>query len=388
MASARLFVNEKTIKKDGTVAVYAQVHIANKSIKINTGVSVELAKFDRVKGRVKGTDKATNEKNLIIDRCLSSINQIFVRYHLQNRPLTADLLIREYRNPSLYVDFYAFLDKQIIERVKNKDIGAITEKHHRVLLNKLKEFKTSMSFAEIDIKMITQFRNFCRVTKENDVNTVHKMLSYWQTYMNIAKSEEIISVNPFDNVQLKRIEPQRIYLTEDELKLLVENYDNEPLAEHLRRTLRHFLFMCFTGLRVSDFIRLKNENVQENVLKFIPHKTNSKKRKELHVPLIEKAKQLIHDECATGDFLFQTISEQKMNEQLKDIANLLPVKKQITNHSARHTFATLFLEKTSDVASLQKLLGHSNIRETMIYVHIGNSKLNTQMLNFDKLLGI
>jgi len=97
---------------------------------------------------------------------------------------------------------------------------------------------------------------------------------------------------------------------------------------------------------------------------------------------------LIHDEGATGEFLFQTISEQKMNEQLKDIAKLLPVKKEITNHSARHTFATLFLEKTSDVASLQKLLGHSNIRETMIYVHIGNSKLNTQMLNFDKLLWI
>ena len=57
MASARLFLNEKTVKKDGKTAVYALVHLENKSIKINTGVSVALDRFDKAKGRVKGTDK-------------------------------------------------------------------------------------------------------------------------------------------------------------------------------------------------------------------------------------------------------------------------------------------------------------------------------------------
>lgn len=388
MATGRLFINENAIKKDGKAAVYALVHIDYKSIKINTGVCVEPARFDKVKGRVRGTAKADKDANLIIDKCLASINEIFVRYRLQERVLTADLLLREYKNPSMYVDFYAFMDKKILDRVKSKDIGATSGKHHRVLLNKLKEYKKTLSFAEIDLKMINSFKNYCRITKKNDVNTVHKMLSYWQTYMNIAKREEIISSNPFDNIQFNRIEPQRIYLTDKELKKMFELYEKEELPEHLHRTLRHFLFMCLTGVRISDFIRLKTENIQENALRFVPHKTSAIKRKELHVPLIDRAIQLIKNEDSPTDFIFQSISEQKMNDQLKDIAAAAKINKDITNHSARHTFATNFIELTSDVATLQKILGHSNIRETMLYVHVSTGKIDQQMNNFGSLLDL
>jgi site-specific recombinase XerD len=133
---------------------------------------------------------------------------------------------------------------------------------------------------------------------------------------------------------------------------------------------------------------MKKENVQDNTLKFIPYKTNSKKKIELHVPLIDKAKKLIQDENSMTGYLFNAITEQKMNYQLKDIAQSAGIPKEISNHSARHTFATLFLDKTSDVATLQKLLGHSNIEETMTYVHISNKKLDTQMGNFDQALNL
>jgi integrase/recombinase XerD len=388
MASARLFLNEKHAKKNGTIAVYALVHIANKSLQINTGISTALDRWDKKKGRVKGNTKDDIDNNLIIDRCLSSINQIFVRYKLQNRILTADLLLREYKNPSLYCDFYAFMEKKIKDRVKNKEIGAVSGIHHTVLLNKLKEFKTTLSFAEIDLKFITLFRNWCRISKNNSVNTIQKNFGYFRAYMNIALREEIISVNPLDLIQLKRIDVQRVFLTETELKKLAELYEKQEIADNLLRTLRHFLFMCLTGIRISDFIRMKKDNCQENTLKFIPHKTNSKKQVELHIPLIEKAKRLIREENSESGFLFNAISEQKMNSQLKDISELAGIKKEISNHSARHTFATLFLDKTSDVATLQKLLGHSNISETMTYVHISTKKVDSQMLSFGALLGI
>jgi len=77
-----------------------------------------------------------------------------------------------------------------------------------------------------------------------------------------------------------------------------------------------------------------------------------------------------------------------MNDQLKEIATATGIHKEITNHSARHTFATNFIELTSDVATLQRLLGHSNIRETMLYVHVSTGKINKQMQNFDELLGL
>jgi len=386
MATSRIYIDEKKKTSKGRVTIYCLIHIDNKTIKINTGVSVALERWDKEKERIKGTDKNTIDENMIIDKCLSVINEIFVRYRLQHRVLTADLLLKEYNNPTLYIDFYAYMDKKILERVRTKEIGAVSGTHQRVLLNKLKKFKSSLSFAEIDMKFIIAFRNWCRITENNSVNTIQKTLGYFRAYLNIAKREEIISVNPFDNIQLKRIDVQRVYLTEIQLNKLTDLYKSGEIADNLQKTVRHFLFMCYTGIRISDFKRLKRDNVQENTLKFIPHKTNSKKRLELHIPLIEQAKKLIHDESSESDFLFDSITEQKMNEQLKSIMAIAGIKKAVTNHSARHTFASLFLEKTSDIATLQKILGHSDIKETMLYVHISNKKIDNQMTNFGNLL--
>jgi integrase len=202
----------------------------------------------------------------------------------------------------------------------------------------------------------------------------------------MAVRDEIIHSNPFDLVVFRRVKVERVFLTEKELKKLIKYYDMQMFSNTLHRTLRHFLFMCLTGLRISDFMRIRKDNVQENALKFVPYKTRVKKPVQITVPLVEKAKQLIRDENSLFPEVFVTIPEQKYNDQLKDIADMAGINKEITNHSARHTFATLFLEKTNDVATLQKILGHSNIRETMVYVHISTKKITAQMQCFDRLL--
>ena len=386
MTSNRFFVNEKTVKRNGTTAIYAIVHIENKTLKINTEVSVSLNQWDKINGRIMGNDKDTKDSNLTIDRCLAAINEIFVRYRLQSKKLTADLFLREYHNPTHYVDFYVWLDKKISERIQNKEIGHVSGKHHRVLQNKLKEFKSELSFAEIDLNFITSFRNWCRISKNNNANTIHKTFGYFKAYLNIAKREEIISINPLENFPLRRIEVQRSYLTENQLIKFAEIYKSGEIPENLQNTLRHFLFMCYTGLRISDFRRIKKENADENTLSFVPHKTNSRKLLEIHVPLINQAQVLIADENSDTDYIFNPISDQKMNSHLKNIAGIAGIKKKITNHTARHTFASIFLEKTSDLVTLQRLLGHSDIKETMIYVHTSKTKINSQMMTFGDLL--
>lgn len=385
MASTRLFINEKTIKKDGTSVVYALVHIGNKSVKINTGVSVDPKRFNKTKGRIKGNSKEVVDDNLIIDKCLASINEIFVRYRLQHKPLTSDLLLREYHNPTNYIDFYSWLDSKLKARLKAKEITVTSEKHQRVLLNKLRRFKGELSFAEIDLKFISSFRSSLR-TGGNGVNTVQKMLGYFRAYLNIAIREEIINVNPLDFIELKRIATQIVFLTEAELKKLWGFYDRNEYAFNYHKILRHFLFMCLTGIRISDLKRLTPSSVQDNKLIFVPYKTRTKKEKELTIPLVSAAKRLIQDENSQNGFLFDLYSDQKMNEYLKKIADLGGIPKKIRNHAGRHTFATLFLEKTSDVATLQRILGHSNISETMKYVHLSNQKITDQMGNFDRLL--
>lgn len=386
MASARLFLNEKTVRKDGKTAVYALIHIDSKSLKINTGVAVALNKWDKDKERVRGNDKDAKDANLVIDKCLSAINEIFVRYRLQQKKLTADLLLQEYNNPTNYLDFHSWIDKRIDRRVREKEIGAVSGKHHKVLVNKLKEYRPELSFAEIDLKFIQNFRAWLRTSKGNSINTVQKTLAYLRCYLNIAVREEIISVNPLELVELKRTKVQIVYLNETELTSLEDFYKKGLFQENYHLTVRHFLFMCYTGIRISDFKRLKTENIQNNVLRIIPHKTREQKPVEIYVPLIDKALKLINDENSQTEFLFNPYADQKMNEYLKKIADLAGIHKKIKNHAARHTFATLFLRKTKNVAVLQKLLGHSNISETMRYVHISTKEIDDEMKIFERNL--
>jgi integrase len=388
MATQRLYIDEKKKTKKGKVAIYCLVHIQNKTLKINTGVSVLIEKFDQEKQRIIGNTKEDKDNNLIIDNCLSRINQISVRYRLQERILTADLLLREYKNPTHYIDFFAWLEKKINERVKNKEIGAISGKHHKVLLNKLKRYKKELSFAEIDLKFLSMFRAWLSGPEnKNSVNTIQKAFGYFSAYMNIALREEILSVNPLELLHLKRIDVQIVYLTESELNKLVLLYQKNRFQDNYHKTLRHFLFMCLTGVRISDLKRIKAENIQDGILKIIPYKTRAQKQKEIHLPLVDLAKKLIEDEPPTkSGYLFDLYSDQKMNTYLKKIAENSGIPKKIRNHAGRHTFATLFLDKTSDVATLQRLLGHSNISETMKYVHISTRKIEFQMANFNELL--
>ena len=125
-----------------------------------------------------------------------------------------------------------------------------------------------------------------------------------------------------------------------------------------------------------------------NILIFEPQKTKNTTGKTIKVPLTDFARKLIQD---AGRFrvsgnIFDTYSDQKTNVYLKDIAILCGIKKNITFHIARHTFATLFLEETDDLATLQQLLGHSSIMQTMVYAHVSEMKKKIQIKKFEKVL--
>ena len=94
----------------------------------------------------------------------------------------------------------------------------------------------------------------------------------------------------------------------------------------------------------------------------------------------------MEDEGRKDGYFFSTFAEGTMNKVLKQIAVDHQIKKRVTTHVGRHTLATLFIQKTADVATLQKLLGHSSITTTMVYVHITDQQINKQMKQFDELI--
>jgi len=383
MTISRVYVDPKKKKKDGKVTVYILVHIDYQSVKFNTGVSCIAADFDLKSCRIKGNSKEVKDDNLIIESCLSRLHEVFVRYRLQNMELTADLLKNEWKNPTRRIDFHKFFDEALEER--KPDIANATYKNDKSFGVKLKEFKPKLAFSEINPDLIDKFSRWMKAApRNNEINTVHVAMRRFRTYLYIAIKKGVITENPFEKVKLKKTSTERVNLTPEELLMLWNLYNKHELTASLQSVLRHFLFMCFTGVRISDLKALTKNNVIGNMLVFTVHKTLNTKNNMIRIPLATQAMQLIIDEPDRSDKLFEVISDQKMNDYIKNICKLDKVKihKHISNHTGRHTFATNFLKKTKDLAALQILLGHSDIKETMIYVHVDDQLLIEDMTIF------
>ncbi|GET20468.1 site-specific integrase [Prolixibacter denitrificans] len=382
-----VITNLGKVRNDGTAPVYIVTYVNRDRVQFLTHVYCHPDKFDKVKGRVKGRGKRVNQQNLIIENCRSRLNKVFIDYELQNKKLTPKLLKNEYNNPALRIDFHKFLEEAIKER---KDESAPrTIARDEVFQRRLKEFRKEIAFSEIDAEFIELFRRWLKKEHKNETNTLHKQLKIFRLYLNIAKRKGIIKENPFVSIRVKKQKTDRVFLEEDELQELWESYlEGKYIDSPAKHTvLRHFLFMCFTGMDhggLRESVRF--DNIFGNTLVFVREKTMTQKKETTKLPLTSKAIRLIDDEGKKDGNCFAAYTEPRMNKVLKQIAEDHKINKRVTTHVGRHTFATLFIQKTADVATLQKLLGHSSITTTMVYVHITDQQINKQMKQFDELI--
>lgn len=203
--------------------------------------------------------------------------------------------------------------------------------------------------------------------------TAQRNMSTIKIYVTAAYRKGYIEENPFQEFHIKRIKSDVDYLTEEELMQFVQLYYQRTLPEKLQLTLAFFLFMCFTSMHITDARMFCIEQVNNDVLTYYRVKNRNCKPEPIKIPMPVPAEKLL-EEWAEGreeGRLFRNVQcDQVVNRQLKAIAKELGINKKISAKTGRHTFATIYLRKTKDLSSLQKLLGHSNIRETMIYAHV------------------
>lgn len=204
------------------------------------------------------------------------------------------------------------------------------------------------------------------------------MVSYiniFNTALNAARKKELITHNPFADIdkdeKIKGNAPQRAYLTADELKRLIETDCPHPVIKQA------FLFSCFCGLRVSDVKALKWRNVVTDGNQTRVDITVQKTKKALNIPLPKAAVNYLPDRETANDGqpVFGLPSIDAITKNLKRWAKAANISKNVTFHTARHTFATLLLTKDVNLAFIQKLLGHSRIQTTQIYADIIDNKL-------------
>jgi site-specific recombinase XerD len=109
------------------------------------------------------------------------------------------------------------------------------------------------------------------------------------------------------------------------------------------------------------------------------------------IPILAPALKLIdkyahHPDCIAKDILLPVLSNQKMNAYLKEIADLCEIRKELTFHIARHTFATtVTLSNGVPIETVSKMLGHRSLRTTQLYAKVLDLKVSEDMQRLKSL---
>jgi integrase len=384
MPRIKILIRDKYIKTDGTAAINLQLFLMKEQILVPSGISVTPDDWDNEKKIVRARHPRAADYNLIIEQCRSLANDILVKYRLHKIELTPSLFKAEYSNPSKYADFYSWLEAEIKERKGLLSPSSV--KQHYVMLHALQKFKPRLVFSEINEQFIEQFEKYLKVKEKNGLNTISNKLKRFSEYLTRAQRRQLIRENPFKSFRIKHGGNSISYLNENELNLLLDLYKRPGAPFYLRKALHYFLFACFTGLRISDVRRLEHQNIINDTIVIVPKKLKNTNNQAVVIPLSQPALKLIADAGPnkTAGKIFTMYSDQKTNVHLKSAAKLVGIEQDIHFHMSRHTFATLFLEETNDLATLQKLLGHSSITQTMVYAHVSENKKREQIKVFNK----
>lgn len=386
------FIRESRVRKDGTASIEIVLTVNGERCAFSTGKRVKSCNWDKTKQQVKGKDEEAQSLNNYLKAIKAKLYQKEAELLDRGFIVTAELL-RD-----------AYFDK--VESLKEKTLFEVFEEHNReqeklvgngvskatywisvYTVRLLKEFvqqkykREDLYLRELNLNFIQSFHTFLRIDKGMAQNSSTKHLKLLKKIVNLAVANSYMAINPFITYKIER-EPVEIdFLDEEELRKII-NFDT-PLPR-LERAKDMFLFGCFTGLSYIDIKTLAPEHFEkDNTGRIWIKKRRVKTGVLSRIPLLPIAK-LILDKYKGGEKLLPIQDPADINKYLKDIAILCDIKKRITFHTSRHTFAsTVTLANNISLKVVSKMLGHTNTRMTNHYAKLIDKCIGEQM---DKLM--
>lgn len=378
--SVSLNFNKQRVRLDGLATVYIQVIIDSVRELINMRFQWPAALIDNKANlllpRFKN-DEEHSDYNILLISEFNKINEIQRMARLAGRELTMQEFQNEYKNFASKGDFTAYMLEKINYRFDKGIIRIRTKQSAMGSYNALCLFQKKVLFNDINRQFLEDFKAYLFTKLHYDSDSAKKHLTNLRTYLNQAKSDGHIFTYPFGNKFKMPAEGRRIeYLDEADFAKLKEYFYSGKLEGNKEKSLRCYLFICYTGLRIGDFQTLTHANIKRDVLIFEPIKAKNDNQKVLEVPLHPEAKRLI--KTVKGK-LFDHPREEIMRASLSEIAQHLEITSTCSPHTGRHTFATRFLRAGGRLEVLQELLGHEDIKSTMIYVHVDLARKQAEM---------
>jgi integrase len=290
--------------------------------------------------------------------------------------------IRSKREVQLYNDQYDFEKKDddlyltdFMQQI-GEDKSKSSNKNVNSVLKHLRDYdKEHIRFNDLSGPYLEGFKSYLlNKVKKSTARTYFLVL---RSILNKATSRGMIKGNPLTKNEIDNVEkdPAKInYLNEKELdKLWKTDIKNMEVK-------RAFLFSVYTGLRLSDIITLKWDDIQEitdNDTGQVYKQVEVKQKKTsdiVRIPLSKHAEPLLEVPRRISENVFD-VTEFTLRYWIPIWREKAEIKKHIHFHMARHTFATRLIRRDVDVYKVSKMMGHSSVSSTEKYLHLANSDL-------------
>ena len=412
------FLDKEKDKTDAKIRMRIRL-TGGEVIAFNVGYRANIEKWDAnimrcKRGTTHGKDKTpANEINSEIQRFENIAKKVINSYELKEKKPNS----KEFREAFNHLNgkeskvekaskrtFYQRFDQFVSERGVMNSWSAPTYTKFSALKNHLLEFDKELSFDALDENKLSKLVQYFRdIDLKN--TTILKQFSFLRWFLNWSEEKGYCKNITFKTFKpnLKTTQKKVIFLTWNELMILY-NFQFDEKQKHLERVRDCFCFCCFTSLRYSDLANLKHSNIKNGKIEFVTIKTADR----LVIELNKYSSAILNkysNANLENDKILPVISNQKMNDEIKDVCRIagindpitttwyegserkeetLPKWKLIGTHCGRRTFVVNALSMGISPQIVMKFTGHSSYNSMKPYIDIIDQERENAMDKFDK----
>src|SRR5690554_2045342 len=326
----------------GKTPMYVRVTTNGKRSKFSLKRSFTTSLWNPTKSRLKGSSIEAQQTNAYFDQVLTGINEAYRQLQKEKKLITSYSIIARYQGKDevnktlLQLSTYHNTNMKSVLKPGTLKNYFTTEKYLKKFLQ-IERKTEDINLEDLNYAFIIDFENFLRnnvaqlQSRPLTNNGLMKHLERLKKLLNLAQKLEWITRDPFVKFSLKFIRTDRPYLSQNEVDMIL-NFDFKK--KNLNRTRDVFIFSCYTGLSYIDVKNLKKDHIVKGIdgnnwIFTVRQKTDQIVR----IPLLNTAEWIIDkykEEMESKENLLPVYSNQKLNDNLKEIAAALHINKNLT----------------------------------------------------------
>jgi site-specific recombinase XerD len=390
----------KSLKNDAST-IYLRITVNGVRTEISLQRQCDGTKWSSQSGRVNGKTEEIRALNNYLETVQFRIFEIHkqltsegIDYNGHNIKANFLGITESSRN---LIEIYTHHNKEFAQLV-GKQFSAGTLQRFETCKNSMEKFLIwKFKIKDIDIKklgyeFLHDYEFYVKTEQKCSHNTTMGYIKKLRKIIRQCVAKNWLDKDPFMAFKITLTETHRTILNEEELQTVA---NKKFVSKRMDQVRDLFIFSCFTGLAYADVSKLTKQDIVRGIDGDLwIHTTRTKTDTASRIPILSTAMDMINKykdqpEMVANNKLFPMLTNQKMNEYLKELADLCNINKELTFHCARHTFATtVTLSNGVPIETVGKMLGHRSIRTTQIYAKVLDNKVSDDMKSLKSMLSI